>query len=128
MARPDGIAGAHLVIQRTEALTAIDVNAGRSVMKKEGSDNDELARRVNIEAAKTVAKTLRLRDIGGLVMIDLIDMEDEGARREVEIAFESIAKKDRAQLTFLPISSRSYGSRQRTPANTRRRRYEHNCG
>ena len=96
--------GAHLVIQRTEALTAIDVNAGRSVMKKEGSDNDELARRVNIEAAKTVAKTLRLRDIGGLVMIDLIDMEDEGARREVEIAFESIAKRDRAQLTFLPIS------------------------
>ena len=96
--------GAHLVIQRTEALTAIDVNAGRSAMKKEGADNDELARRVNIEAAKTVAKTLRLRDIGGLVMIDLIDMEDEGSRREVEVAFESIAKRDRAQLTFLPIS------------------------
>ena len=96
--------GAHLVIQRTEALTAIDVNAGRSVMKKEGVDNEELARRVNIEAAKTVAKTLRLRDIGGLVMIDLIDMEDEGSRREVEVAFESIAKRDRAQLTFLPIS------------------------
>jgi len=96
--------GAHLVIQRTEALTAIDVNAGRSAMKKEGADNDELARRVNIEAAKTVAKTLRLRDIGGLVMIDFIDMEDEGSRREVEVAFESIAKRDRAQLTFLPIS------------------------
>ena len=85
MARPDGIAGAHLVIQRTEALTAIDVNAGRSVMKKEGSDNDELARRVNIEAAKTVAKTLRLRDIGGLVMIDLIDMEDEGRDAKLKL-------------------------------------------
>ena len=72
--------------------------------EKEGVDNEELARRVNIEAAKTVAKTLRLRDIGGLVMIDLIDMEDEGSRREVEVAFESIAKRDRAQLTFLPIS------------------------
>ena len=79
MARPDGTsrrAFGHST--RREALTAIDVNAGRSVMKKEGVDNEELARRVNIEAAKTVAKTLRLRDIGGLVMIDLIDMEDEG--------------------------------------------------
>ena len=61
----------------TEALTAIDVN--RSIShEKEGVDNEELARRVNIEAAKTVAKTLRLRDIGGLVMIDLSIWKTKG--------------------------------------------------
>jgi Ribonuclease G/E len=96
--------GAHLVIQRTEALTAIDVNAGRSAMKNDGADRLEFHSRLNIAAAKVVAKTLRLRDIGGLVMVDFVDMDAESSRREVEIAFESVANRDRAQVTFCPIS------------------------
>ena len=98
------LSGAHIVIQHTEALTAIDVNAGRTAMEA-GESGDEIALRVNIAAAKLVARILRLRDIGGLVMVDLIDMGCDEHRREVEDVFESVACRDRAQVTFVPISA-----------------------
>ena len=60
---------------------------------------------MNVAAAKEIALQLRLRDIGGLVMIDYIDMHDRAHRKEVETAFLEAAQNDRAQLTFLPISS-----------------------
>ena len=100
----DDLASAHIVIQHTEALTAIDVNAGRAAMEA-GEDGEDIALRVNIAAAKTVARVLRLRDIGGLVMVDLIDMASDDHRRQVEDAFEQVAARDRAQVTFVPISS-----------------------
>jgi Rne/Rng family ribonuclease len=98
------LSGAHIVIQHTEALTAIDVNAGRTAMEA-GESGDEIALRVNIAAAKLVARILRLRDIGGLVMVDLIDMGCDEHRREVEDVFEAVACRDRAQVTFVPISA-----------------------
>ncbi|ABP01010.1 predicted protein, partial [Ostreococcus lucimarinus CCE9901] len=98
------LSGAHIVIQHTEALTAIDVNAGRTAMGA-GEDGEEVALRVNIAAAELVARTLRLRDIGGLVMLDLIDMHTDDARKAVETAFEAIASRDRAQVVFVPISA-----------------------
>ena len=95
--------GAHIVIQQTEALTAVDVNAGRAALIND-SDNESVAVRVNVAAAKELALQLRLRDIGGLVMIDFIDMMTRDHRKEVEVAFLEAASRDRAQLTFLPIS------------------------
>ena len=92
-----------MVIQQTEALTAIDVNAGRAAFIND-SDNESVAAQVNVAAAKEIALQLRLRDIGGLVMIDYIDMHDRAHRKEVETAFLEAAQNDRAQLTFLPIS------------------------
>ena len=95
--------GAHIVVQHTEALTAIDVNAGRAAMVI-GEDGEDIALRVNVAAAKMVARTLRLRDIGGLVMVDLIDMYTArlGKGRE---AFLEVAERDRAQVVFIPISA-----------------------
>ena len=98
------LSGAHIVIQHTEALTAIDVNAGRTAMEA-GEDGEAIALRVNIAAASLVARILRLRDIGGLVMVDLIDMHTDEARREVEKAFQAVACRDRAQVVFVPISA-----------------------
>ena len=95
--------GAHLVIQRTEALTAVDVNAGPSRVQRRGEHGE---RRVRGErrAAAEMAAQLRLRDVGGLVMVDFIDMAKRKHRRAVEAAFLEAAKHDRAQVTFLPIS------------------------
>ena len=101
--KDETLPGAHVVIQQTEALTAIDVNAGRAAFIND-SDNESVAAQVNVAAAKEIALQLRLRDIGGLVMIDYIDMHDRGHRKEVETAFLEAAQNDRAQLTFLPIS------------------------
>lgn len=98
------LSGAHIVVQHTEALTAIDVNAGRTAMEA-GEDGEAIALRVNIAAASLVARILRLRDIGGLVMVDLIDMHTDEARREVEKAFQAVACRDRAQVVFVPISA-----------------------
>ena len=101
--KDESLPGAHVVIQQTEALTAVDVNAGRAAFIND-SDNESVAAQVNVEAAKEIALQLRLRDIGGLVMIDYIDMHDRSHRKEVETAFLEAAQNDRAQLTFLPIS------------------------
>src|SRR5690606_17899791 len=73
--------GGSVVIDHTEALVAIDVNSARATR---GSDIEETALRTNLEAADEVARQLRLRDLGGLIVIDFIDMEDSKNQRAVE--------------------------------------------
>ena len=101
--KDENLPGAHLVIQQTEALTAVDVNAGRAAFVNDGN-TESVAFAVNVAAAAELAAQLRLRDVGGLVMIDFIDMTKRKHRRLVEAAFLDAAKHDRAQVTFLPIS------------------------
>lgn len=93
--------GGSLVIQRTEALTSIDVNSGRATR---GGSQEETAHTTNLEAATEVARQLRLRDIGGLVVVDLIDMRSAKHRREVERVLRDAMKDDKARFTVGRIS------------------------
>ncbi len=94
--------GGTLVIERTEALTAIDVNTGRYVGKK---NQEETILRTNLEAAEEVVRQLRLRNIGGLIIIDFIDMEKSADRQRVSDALqEAVRQKDKAQTRILKIS------------------------
>jgi ribonuclease E len=86
--------GGSIVIDGTEALTAIDVNSGRATR---GSSQEETAYVTNLEAAREVARQLRLRDIGGLVVVDFIDMRLLKHRREVEKTMRDSMKDDRAR-------------------------------
>jgi ribonuclease E len=86
--------GGSIVIDGTEALTAIDVNSGRATR---GSSQEETAYRTNLEAASEVARQLRLRDIGGLVVVDFIDMRQLKHRREVEKTMRDSMKDDKAR-------------------------------
>lgn len=93
--------GGYLVIEKTEALTVIDVNTGRYV----GSHNlEETILKTNLEAVKEIAYQLRLRNIGGLVVIDFIDMEKEVNRERVTAAFREALKKDRNKTKVLSMS------------------------
>ena len=85
--------GGSIVIDQTEALVAIDVNSGRIKSK----DIEDTAFRTNIEACKAIAAQLQLRDMGGLVVCDFIDMRDAGRRREVEKALKHEMDKDKAR-------------------------------
>ncbi|MGH7803460.1 MAG: ribonuclease E/G, partial [Candidatus Binatia bacterium] len=94
--------GGSLVIEQTEALTAVDVNTGRFVGKR---NQEETILRTNLEAAEEVVRQLRLRNLGGLIIIDFIDMENEANRRQVyEALQEHVRKKDKAQTRILQIS------------------------
>jgi len=93
--------GGTIVIEQTEALVAIDVNSGR-YRKQQGPE--QTAYRINIEAAAEIARQLRLRDLGGLIICDFIDMRNEKHRRGVEKAFRDAAKADRARSKILKIS------------------------
>lgn len=93
--------GGSIVIDQTEALVAIDVNSGKS--NQEG-DIDATALRTNLEAAREVARQLRLRNLGGLIVIDFIDMETEKARRKVEEELQDAMSRDKAQRKFNAIS------------------------
>ncbi len=93
--------GGRLVIDQTEALVAIDVNSGRS---RSSRDSETNAYRTNMEAVEEIARQLRLRDLGGLVINDLIDMRAMSKRREVYRKFGEFLKSDRARTTILPIS------------------------
>ncbi len=91
----------YLVFDRTEALTAIDVNSGRS---RKDKNVEQTALRTNIEAADEIARQLRLRDIGGLIVIDFIDMESPKNRREVEGRLKAALSADKAQMDMRSIS------------------------
>ncbi|MEJ2697890.1 MAG: Rne/Rng family ribonuclease [Candidatus Sulfobium sp.] len=91
----------YLVIDKTEALTAIDVNSGRS-RKEENVESTAL--RTNVEAADEVARQLRLRDIGGLIVIDFIDMVSSKNRREVENRLRAALSSDKAHTEITGIS------------------------
>jgi ribonuclease G len=93
--------GGYIIIEQTEALTAIDVNTGRFVGKHNLEDT---ILKTNLEAVKEVAFQLRLRNIGGLIIIDFIDMEKELHREKVHSALEEALKSDRAKTNILKIS------------------------
>jgi ribonuclease E len=93
--------GGSIVIDHTEALTAIDINSARSTG---GRDIEETALRTNLEAADEVARQLRLRDLGGLIVIDFIDMESNRAQREVEDRLQKACELDRARIQFGRLS------------------------
>jgi len=93
--------GATIVFDTTEALTAIDINSARAT---KGSDIEETAYHTNLEAAKEIAIQLQLRDIGGLVVIDFIDMSSEEHRKSVEKAMEKSTNSDRARIQIGSIS------------------------
>lgn len=93
--------GGAIVIDHTEALVAVDVNSARSI---KGGDIEETALRTNLEAADEVARQARLRDLGGLIVIDFIDMEEAKNRREVENRLRDALRQDRARVQFGAIS------------------------
>jgi ribonuclease G len=93
--------GGHIVIDHTEALTAIDVNTGRFVGKR---DQEETMLQTNLEAAKVVVEQLRLRNIGGLIIIDFIDMERAANRHKVTEALREALKKDKTRSSIRKIS------------------------
>ncbi|MFI5304760.1 MAG: ribonuclease E/G [Nitrospiria bacterium] len=93
--------GGYLVIDRTEALTVIDVNTGRYVGKK---DLEETILRTNLEALKEIAYQLRLRNIGGIIIIDFIDMEKEKNREKIFQSLQEAMSKDKARINILKIS------------------------
>ena len=93
--------GGSLIIERTEALTVIDVNTGKNV----GTSNlEETVYRNNLEAAEEIARQLRLRDIGGIIVIDFIDMENERNRADVMRAFRDALARDKTRTQAFDIS------------------------
>ncbi len=93
--------GGWICVDETEALIAIDVNTGKS---KRSSEQNELILQTNLAAADEIARQLRLRNVGGLVVIDFIDMKNQRDRDEVYKAMKKLVKDDRAKTRMLPIS------------------------
>jgi ribonuclease G len=93
--------GGYLVFDQAEALTAIDVNTGRFVGKR---NQDETVLRTNLEAVEEVVKQLRLRNIGGIIIVDFIDMSREADRKRVSEALSQALKRDKARTSMLKIS------------------------
>ncbi len=118
--------GGSLVIHPTEALVSVDVNSGRATKERH---IEETALRTNLEAAEEVARQLRLRDLGGLVVIDFIDMEDRRNNGKVERRLKEALSTDRARLQVGRISS--FGllelSRQRISASVTETQFQR-CG
>ena len=99
--RVDLKSGGHIVINPTEAMITIDVNSGRGSNKK---NIEETAFKTNIEASEEIARQLRLRDLGGLIAIDFIDMEDKRHIAEVEKSFKKALSIDKARIQLSRIS------------------------
>ena len=93
--------GGYLVIDETEALVAIDVNTGRN---KGSKDQDKTILQTNMEAVEEIARQLRLRNIGGLIVLDLIDMRNQRDQKQVLNHFKEFIKRDKARTHVLPIS------------------------
>ena len=93
--------GGSIVIDPTEAMTTIDINSARST---KGKDIEETALKTNLEAAKEIARQLRLRDVGGLIVVDFIDMQSEESQNNVENAFRRAVSSDRARIQMASIS------------------------
>jgi ribonuclease G len=93
--------GGYIVINQTEALVAIDVNTGKFTGKK---NLEETVFRTNLEAVKEIVRQIRLRDLGGIIVLDLIDMEQTDNRARVFEALENEIKKDRSKTRILQIS------------------------
>ena len=93
--------GGAIVIDHTEALVSVDVNSARATR---GSDIEETATRTNLEAADEIARQMRLRDLGGLIVVDFIDMEESKNRRDVENRLRDAMRSDRARVQLSSIS------------------------
>ncbi|MEO8054925.1 MAG: Rne/Rng family ribonuclease [Acidobacteriota bacterium] len=93
--------GGYIVINQTEALVAIDVNTGKFVGKKR---LEETVVKTNLEAVQEIVRQIRLRDLGGLLVVDFIDMEEEGNRHALFTTLETELKKDRSKSRMLPVS------------------------
>ncbi|HIE32492.1 MAG TPA: Rne/Rng family ribonuclease [Thermodesulfobacteriaceae bacterium] len=111
--------GGFIVIEPCEAFTAIDVNTGRYVGRK---DLEETVFKTNLEAAREIAYQLRLRNIGGLIVIDFIDMENPEHREEVYQVLKEALKRDRAKTAVKPISD--FGLLEMTRERRRESLYE----
>ncbi len=95
--------GGYLVINQTEALVAIDVNTGRYVGKRTGRLEDTIVK-TNLEAVKEIVRQIRLRDLGGIIVLDLIDMEEKKNRQKVFQEVEKELRKDRSPSKALQVS------------------------
>jgi ribonuclease G len=106
--------GAYIVIEHTEAMHVIDVNSGPKMQRR---DQEEAALAVNLEAAEEIARQLRLRDIGGLIIVDFIDMKTPENKTSLFNKMRDFMEMDRAQHTILPLSK--FGLMQITRQRTR---------
>ncbi len=95
--------GGYLVINQTEALVAIDVNTGRYVGKRTGRLEDTIVK-TNLEAAKEIVRQIRLRDLGGIIVLDFIDMEERKNRQKVYQLFEQEIRRDRSPSKAVQVS------------------------
>jgi ribonuclease E len=93
--------GGSVVVEPTEGMTSIDVNSGRLVRE---SSPEDLALKTDLEAAREIARQLRLRDLGGIIVVDFIDVKQAAHKREIEQAFREAARRDRAQMVVAPLS------------------------
>ena len=93
--------GGYIIIETTEALTVVDVNTGRYVGK---NDLSETIFKTNMEAVKEISYQLRLRNIGGIIIIDFIDMDNEQHREELYSAFQESTRKDKSRVNILKLS------------------------
>ena len=93
--------GAYIVIEHTEAMHVVDVNSGH---KMTSTNQEQAVLNVNLESAEEIARQLRLRDIGGIIIVDFIDMKNTEHRKELLKMMRLFMKKDRAQHTILPLS------------------------
>jgi ribonuclease G len=93
--------GGYIVINQTEALVAIDVNTGRFVGKNQ---LEETLLRANLDAAREIVRQIRLRDLGGIIVVDFIDMEERKSRREVMRALEQELRRDRSPTKLLSVN------------------------
>jgi ribonuclease G len=96
--------GGSIVINQTEALVAIDVNTGRYVGKKSSGRLEDTIVKTNLEAVKEIVRQIRLRDLGGIIVLDLIDMEEKKNRQKVLQTVEQELKKDRSPSKALQVS------------------------
>lgn len=93
--------GGYIIIEQTEAMVVIDVNSGRYAAKREQELN---SLRTNLEASREICRQLRLRDIGGIIVIDFIDLEEEKNKKKVYDELRKEFRKDRAKVTVLPMT------------------------
>jgi ribonuclease G len=93
--------GGYLIIEHKEAMVVIDVNSGRYAKSKEQEQN---SLKTDLEASREIARQLKLRDIGGIIVIDFIDLEDDRNRKKVYDELKKEFRKDRAKVSLLPMS------------------------
>ena len=93
--------GGYVFVEKTEAMTVIDVNSGRYAAKREQELN---SLRTNLEAAREICRQIRLRDIGGLIIVDFIDLEEEKNKKKVYDEMKKELRRDRAKVTVLPMT------------------------